>query len=321
MRKIILGRTGAKVSAVSLGTWAFGGESISGGIPVGWSNQQEKDSVSVLLKAWEKGINHWDTADVYGDGQSEKIIGSIWNKIPRNQIFLATKVGWDMGGYEYYYHPDHMRKQMEKSLINLQTECVDLLYLHHCNFGKNGEYFDGAIETIRRFQEEGKTRFLGLSDWDLYKIMKYIDKVNPDVVQPYRNVMDDHYLSSGLKNWIDKNNAGVCFFSPIKHGLLTGKYNEPVKFGDGDFRSQINDFNDDTIIKKMQKNKALLENRFSDHPHPVMRGIIDSLLFDSPSGCVLLGQRNINQVKIATTLGGVLSKEDVDWVKSLYNNA
>jgi len=321
MRKILLGKTEQEVSIISLGTWSYGGSNKVGEIPIGWEGQQEDDSINALKHCYESGINHWDTADVYGDGKSEKIIGSLWDTIPRNEIFLATKVGWAMGSYEYYYHPDHMRKQMEKSLINLQTECVDLLYLHHCNFGKNGEYFDDAIETIRRFQEEGKTRFLGLSDWDLYKIMKYIDKVNPDVVQPYRNVMDDHYLSSGLKNWIDKNNAGVCFFSPIKHGLLTGKYNEPVKFGDGDFRSRINDFNDDTIIKKMQKNKALLENRFSDHPHPVMRGIIDSLLFDSPSGCVLLGQRNINQVKIATTLGGVLSKEDVDWVKSLYNNA
>ena len=321
MRKILLGKTEQEVSIISLGTWSYGGSNKQGKIPVGWEGQQEDDSINALKHCYQSGINHWDTADVYGDGRSEKIIGSLWDNIPRNEIFLATKVGWDMGAYEHYYHPAHMRNQMEKSLINLQTDCVDLLYLHHCNFGKNSEYFDDAIETIRRFQEEGKTKFLGLSDWDLYKIMKYIEKVNPDVVQPYRNVMDDNYLSSGLKDWIDKNNAGVCFFSPIKHGLLTGKYNEPVKFGDGDFRSQISDFNDGTIIKKMQKNKTLLEGRFSDHPNPVMRGIIDSLLFDSPSGCVLLGQRNMQQVKTATTLGGVLSKEDVDWVKSLYNNA
>ena len=207
---------------------------------------------------------------------------------------------------------------MEKSLTNLQTECVDLMYLHHCNFGKNNEYFDDALDTIKRFQEEGKTRFLGLSDWDLYKIMKYIDKVNPDVVQPYRNVMDDSYISSGLKEWIDEKNAGVCFFSPIKHGLLTGKYDKPVKFGNGDFRSRISDFSDEKIIKLMQKNKNLLEEKFSDHPHPVMKGIIDSLLYDAPSGCVLLGQRNVDQVNIAITLGGILSKNDVEWIKSLY---
>ena len=148
--------------------------------------------------------------------------------------------------------------------------------------------------------------------------MKYIDDFKPDVVQPYRNVMDDTYFSSGLKDWVEKNNAGVCFFSPIKHGLLTGKYTEPVKFGDGDFRSRVSDFKNDVIIKKMQENKLLLEEKFSNHPHPVMRGLIDSLLFYSPSGCVLLGQRNISQVDTASTLGGILSEEEVGWIKSLY---
>jgi len=209
---------------------------------------------------------------------------------------------------------------MEQSLINLQTDCVDLLYLHHCNFGKQHEYFSDALETIRRFQEEGKTRFVGLSDWDLFKIMKYIDDAQPDVVQPYRNVMDDTYGPSGLKDWIDEHNAGVCFFSPIKHGLLTGKYTKPATFGAGDFRANVDDFTKINVIEKMQENKILLEERFSDHPYPVMRGIIDALLTDVSSGCVLLGQRNLDQVTTAATLGEKMSKQDAGWVKSLYFN-
>jgi len=318
MRKIILGKTGAKVSTISLGTWSYGGANKQGETPVGWEGQKDADSINALLRCHEIGINHWDTADVYGNGRSEKLIGSLWGQVPRNDIFLATKVGWDIGEYGHFYHPVHMRKQMDQSLINLQTDCVDLLYLHHCNFGKQDEYFNDALETVRRFQEEGKTRFVGLSDWDLFKIMKYIDAAQPDVVQPYRNVKDDTYGPSGLKDWIDKHNSGVCFFSPIKHGLLTGKYTEPVAFGDGDFRTNVNDFTKTDVIKKMQENKILLEDRFSDHPYPVMRGIIDALLFDAPTGCVLLGQRNVEQVNIASTLGEKLFKVDTDWVKSLY---
>jgi aryl-alcohol dehydrogenase-like predicted oxidoreductase len=318
MRKIILGKTGAKVSTISLGTWSYGGANKQGETPVGWEGQKDADSINALLRCHEIGINHWDTADVYGNGRSEKLIGSLWGQVPRNDIFLATKVGWDIGEYGHFYHPVHMRKQMDQSLINLQTDCVDLLYLHHCNFGKQEEYFNDALETVRRFQEEGKTRFVGLSDWDLFKIMKYIDAAQPDVVQPYRNVKDDTYGPSGLKDWIDKHNSGVCFFSPIKHGLLTGKYTEPVAFGDGDFRTNVNDFTKTDVIKKMQENKILLEDRFSDHPYPVMRGIIDALLFDAPTGCVLLGQRNVEQVNIASTLGEKLFKVDTDWVKSLY---
>ena len=318
MRKIVLGKTGAKVSTISLGTWSYGGANKQGETPVGWEGQKDADSINALLRCHEIGINHWDTADVYGNGRSEKLIGSLWGQVPRNDIFLATKVGWDIGEYGHFYHPVHMRKQMDQSLINLQTDCVDLLYLHHCNFGKQEEYFNDALETVRRFQEEGKTRFVGLSDWDLFKIMKYIDAAQPDVVQPYRNVKDDTYGPSGLKDWIDKHNSGVCFFSPIKHGLLTGKYTEPVAFGDGDFRTNVNDFTKTDVIKKMQENKILLEDRFSDHPYPVMRGIIDALLFDAPTGCVLLGQRNVEQVNIASTLGEKLFKVDTDWVKSLY---
>ena len=315
----MLGKTGAEVSAISLGTWSYGGANKQGKIPVGWEGQQDDDSINALLRCHEIGINHWDTADVYGNGRSEQVIGSLWEQIPRADIFLTTKVGWDAGEYGHFYHPIHMRKQMEQSLINLQTDCVDLLYLHHCNFGKQHEYFNDALETIRRFQEEGKTRFVGLSDWDLFKIMKYIDDAQPDVVQLYRNVMDDTYEPSGLKDWIDEHNAGVCFFSPIKHGLLTGKYTKPATFGAGDFRARVDDFTKIDVIEKMQENKILLEERFSDHPYPVMRGIIDALLIDAPSGCVLLGQRNIDQVNSAATLGGKISQQDVVWIKSLYS--
>ncbi len=318
MRKVILGKTGVEVSAVSLGTWSYGSGNVSGGQSIGWHGQDDSDSRAALRRAWESGINHWDTADVYGNGHSEEIIGSMWKEISRENIFLATKVGWDTGHHDYWYHPDHMRNQMERSLRNLQTDCVDLIYLHHCNFGKNEEYFDGALEVIQNFQKEGKTRFIGLSDWDLTKIMKFIDRVDPDVVQPYRNVMDDTYASSGLKAWIDEHNAGVCFFSPLKHGLLTGKYEEPTIFPEGDFRRNVEDFGDQEIITRMQENRHRLEERFKGHHQPVLRGLIDTLLTDAPTGCVLLGQRNIQQVEAAIVLGEPISDEDAEWVRELY---
>ena len=165
------------------------------------------------MKAYDLGINHWDTADVYGDGRSESIIGKMWKEVSRNEIFLATKVGWDMGSYDHWYHPSKMIENMERSLSNLNTECVDLMYLHHCNFGKNEEFFDDALDVLTKFLESGKTKFIGLSDWSDKKIMQYIDRVSPDVVQPYRNVMDDSYEISGLKNYIDSNNVGVFFFT------------------------------------------------------------------------------------------------------------
>jgi len=318
MRKIILGRTNTTVSAISLGTWAFGGENKIGKKSVGWANQSDRDSRSVLIKAWEKNINHWDTADVYGEGHSERIIGSMWEDIPRNSIFLATKVGWDMGPFSHWYHPKHMKKKIEESLTNLKTDYIDLLYLHHCNFGKQDEYFDDAVEVLKSFQSRGKIRFIGLSDWSNERIVKYLDACNPDVIQPYRNIMDNTYEESGLKNIVNKNNLGVCFFSPLKHGLLTGKYKTTAVFKDGDHRSGIKDFQNKNKIKKIMLNCEKLEKKFLHHENPIMHGIVNALFFDSPTGCVLLGQRNIKQVETASSLGEILSEEDTNWVKSLY---
>jgi aryl-alcohol dehydrogenase-like predicted oxidoreductase len=174
------------------------------------------------------------------------------------------------------------------------------------------------MTTLKQFQEEGKTRFIGLSDWSSARILKFIERCNPDVVQPYRNVMYDNYESSGLKNFIEQNNLGVCFFSPLKHGLLTGKYETPASFDTGDHRSGIKEFSDRDIIEKMQENKLLLKQRFKSSQNPVMHGIVNALFSDAPTGCVLLGQRNIQQVEAASRLGDVLSKKDADWVHALY---
>lgn len=319
MRQVTLGRTKVPVSAVSLGTWAFGGANMSGKIPVGWSGQKDADSKNALIHAWKLNINHWDTADVYGEGKSEKLIGELWNTIPRQDIFLATKVGWDMGPYSHWYNPEHMKHKMERSLKNLKTDYVDVMYLHHCNFGNNDEYFDKALETIQQFQKDGKTRFIGLSDWSAKKIVRYINKCNPDIVQTYRNIMDDNYKSSGLKNYIDKNNVGICFFSPIKHGLLTGKYKSPTTFEIGDHRSKIKQFIDKSIISKMEQNKNILEKKYSNEKNAVMYGIVNSLFYDSPTGCVILGQRNTEQVEIASSLGEIIPEKESEWIKSLYS--
>ena len=132
--------------------------------------------------------------------------------------------------------------------------------------------------------------------------------------------MDDRYQSSGLKDYVDSNNIGVCFFSPIKHGLLTGKYNKPATFETGDHRSGLKQFVNESVIEKMKQNKELLEHRYKNQESPVMYGVVNALFNDAPTGCVLLGQRNEEQVKVAASLGDVLSDEESEWIKSLYSS-
>lgn len=318
MRTIRFGRTNAQVPAVSLGTWGYSGPTNAGGVPVGWSGHDDRLATEALFKAYQSGITHWDTADVYGNGNAERLIGNVWSRIPRQDIFLATKVGWDSGAYDHYYHPELIGKQMEQSLRNLRTEMVDLYYLHHCDFGPGDRYLDDAIALFRRFRDEGKVRFIGLSDWDSAKILRVIERVDPDVVQPYRNVVDDAYESSGLKRWVSEHDLGVAFFSPLKHGLLLGKYSEPTEFPDGDFRRRIPEFRDPAALARFRAAADEISRRFSDRPQPVIHALVGALLADCPTACVLIGQRNVRQVAAAATAGEPLSAADADWVRDVY---
>jgi aryl-alcohol dehydrogenase-like predicted oxidoreductase len=320
MRTVRLGRTNVDVSAVSLGTWGHGGPNTSEGASVGWSGHDDNKAKEALVEAHRRGIRHWDTADAYGAGHAETLIGEVFAEgVPREEIFLASKFGWVKGPHDHFYDAGFMRAQCEQSLRNLRTDVIDLYYFHHCDFGPKDEYFDDALATMRRLREEGKVRFIGLSDWNLRKIMRFIERVDPDVVQPFRNVIDDDYEASGLKAYVDAHDLGVAFFSPLKHGLLLGKYDAPQTFPEGDFRSGIREFGDPEFIARMRRARDEVTRRFAGHPQPVLHALTGALLAGNPTACVLLGQRNRQQVDAAAACGEALSPADAEWVKKTYN--
>lgn len=303
---------------VGLGTWGHGGENTNDGRSVGWSGHDDDEAKTAMRVAFEGGIDHWDTADVYGDGRAEALIGSMWNEIDRDRIFLATKVGWDRGTHDHFYAPSLMRERLDRSLRLLRTDHVDLYYLHHCDFGPGDQHLEGALEVLAEARQAGKIRFTGLSDWDPAKVTRLIDVVDPDVVQPYRNVVDDAWETSGLRHAVGRKNLGVAFFSPIKHGLLLGKYERPVEFPEGDFRRNVEEFGDPSFIARMQDARKKMEARFEGVAEPVLHGLIGALVEDAPTASVLLGQRNERQARAATRIGDALTAEDAAWVRELY---
>ncbi len=288
------------------------------GVSVGWSGHDDRLAKEALVAAHRAGITHWDTADVYGDGHSEQLIGEVWPEVPREEIFLATKFGWAHGPANHPYDPAFMRERAERSLRNLRTDTIDLHYFHHCDFGPEDRYLDGALETMHRLRDEGKVRFIGLSDWNGERLMRVIERIDPDVVQPYRNLVNDDYESSGLKQWVDTHDLGVAFFSPLKHGLLLGKYDQPVEYGEGDFRRNIEDFRNPEAIARYKRAAAAMRERFPSHEEPVLHAVVGALLTDNPTACVLLGQRNARQVAAAAAVGEALTREEAEWVRAEY---
>jgi len=310
MQTIRFGRTNVRVPTISLGTWGHGGPNTSEGASVGWSGHDDRLAKEALVAAYRKGITHWDTADAYGNGHAESLIGEVFGEVPRKEIFLASKFGWVKGPSGHFYDAAFMRSQCERSLKLMKTDVIDLYYFHHCDFG---QWFDDALATMRKLREEGKIRFIGLSDWDSSKIMRFIERVDPDVVQPFRNLVDDAYESSGLKKFVDSHDLGVAFFSPLKHGLLLGKYDAPQNFPEGDFRSGIPEFRDAAFIKRMQQARDQVTQKM-----PVLTAVTGALLTGNPTATVLLGQRNPKQVEAASAAGRALSADEAAWVRKLY---
>lgn len=318
MQTVRFGRTDVELPRVGLGTWAHGGPNVVHGRPVGWFGAEDDAVLETLRQAHAEGIVHWDTADVYGEGRSEQMIGQIWSEVPRDEIFLASKVGWDPGNYSHYFHPAQIRHQLERSLRNLRTDHLDLYYLHHCDFGPEAEYLEDALDLMRSFRREGKIRWIGLSDWKSENIVRYADLVDPDVVQCYRNVVDDDYESSGLREWVEENDAGVAFFSPLKHGLLLGQFEGPVTFGEGDHRSTLPEFRDFGLISRLRACRREIERRFSDREQPVLHALVGALLADSEHSIALVGQRRPVHARAAAQVGDPLSETDARWVQELY---
>jgi aryl-alcohol dehydrogenase-like predicted oxidoreductase len=321
MKTIRFGRTGSQVSAISFGTWSHGGPKTVDDQAVGWSGHDDDQAVAALALAAEGGIVHWDTADVYGDGNAERLIGRLWTEVPRERIFLASKIGWDPGPYGHAYHPRQIEERLERSLELLGTDYLDLYYFHNCDFGSDDAYLDDAVALFRKLRDEGKIRSIGLSDWDLDKLTGYAERVEPDVVQPYRNVVDDDMESSGLAAWVEANDAGVAYFSPLKHGLLLGKYERPMEFAEGDMRRRIHGFRDQRYLDHLRRCREEVTRRFRERSsQPVLLALLGALLADSPSGCVLLGMRNPAQVEAAAAIGELLGADEALWVRDLYQD-
>ena len=131
-------------------------------------------------------------------------------------------------------------------------------------------------------------------------------------------MIDDDYEPSGLKAWVDAHDLGVAFFSPLKHGLLLGKYDAPHQFPVGDFRSGIPQFTDAAFIARMRSARDEVTSRFPSRQEAVLNALTGALLAGNATATVLLGQRNRRQVDAAAEAGADLTEVEAQWVRKLY---
>lgn len=234
MRYRTLGKSGIKVSEIGFGAWQIGG---------GFGKVDDNEAIACIHRALELGVNFIDTAAVYGDGHSEKLIGrAVAGR--REKVAIASKIppkggrqAVDTDSINDIFPVDWIIKTTEKTLANLKTSCLDLQQLHSWTpaFLKETSW----VEAFQKLKKQGKIKSFGVSanDWDPYGATELTRSGLIDSVQVIYNIFEQR-PAEGLLDAAIKANVGIIARVPFEEGLLTGNFGPEVKMDPLDWRAQ-----------------------------------------------------------------------------------
>ncbi len=226
MKKRKFGKIGWEVSEIGLGCWAMGAD---------WGEVSEEDAKNILKTSFENGVNFIDTADVYGDGRSEKFVGEFINSTSE-RIYVATKAGRRINPHEAegYYDINLMKSYVDRSLQNLNVETIDLLQMH-CPPTEVYSH-DLTYEMLDHLVTKGKIQHYGFSVQTVEEAIACINRPHTKSVQIIFNMLRLKPAEEFFKMAKDKNIA-IIVRVPLASGLLTGKMNSNSAFPENDHRN------------------------------------------------------------------------------------
>lgn len=220
-----LGRTGWKVSTISFGAWGIGGS---------WGDVDDKESLAALSRAVELGVNFFDTADVYGDGRSERLLAQL-RKNRKVPIVIATKAGRRLDPHTASgYNRKNLTAFVERSLLNLETDTLDLVQLH-CP-PTEVYYMPEVFGILDDLVTQGKIRFYGVSVEKVEEALKAIEFPNVQTVQIIFNIFRQRPAELFFKE-AERRKVGILARVPLASGMLTGKLNINSAFAADDHRA------------------------------------------------------------------------------------
>jgi aryl-alcohol dehydrogenase-like predicted oxidoreductase len=220
-----LGRTGWKVSEISFGSWAIGGT---------WGEVDDKESIAALHRALDLGVNFFDTADVYGDGRSERLLAQLREE-RHNEFYVATKAGRRLDPHiASGYNRKNLSAFVERSLKNLQTESLDLLQLH-CP-PTEVYYMPEVFGVLDDMVKAGKIRYYGVSVEKVEEALKAIEFPQVQSVQIIFNIFRQRPAELFFPE-AQRRKVGILARVPLASGLLTGKLKQNSQFSADDHRA------------------------------------------------------------------------------------
>ncbi len=316
-----LGQTDVEVSEVSLGCWTMGGLNWVNGNPNGWANVDEEEITLAIKRAVDAGVNHFDNADVYGNGKAERMLARVLKRLglKSEDFVIATKIGHFPGTAAHAYDPLHIRHQCEQSLRNLERDYIDLYYFHHGDFGENGEWLEGAAATMDALVQEGKVRLKGQSAYSVAHFERAVPVVKPDALQSWANAMQDQFIAidSPVDKLMQQHGCTFVAFSPLAQGILLDKFDpeNPPAFEDGDHRKHNKRFQAD-FLRQMKPRMTRLKERFGETIDD-LSAIAQRYVLQHPRvACTIPGFRN--QTQVACNLSAAnrqLSDDDIAFIR------
>ncbi|HFK1426044.1 MULTISPECIES: aldo/keto reductase [Bacillus cereus group] len=301
MKYTKLEKAGLHISKLGLGTNAVGGHNL-------YADVNEEEGKRLIEEAMGQGITFFDTADSYGFGRSEELVGEVL-KGKRHKVVFATKGGIQplLNGEVYMNNePSYLRNAVENSLRRLQTDYIDLYYLHFTN--PETSYID-SIGELTRLKEEGKIRSIGISNVNVEQLKEANQHGHLDVVQSPYNMLDRTAGQELLPYCIE---SGISFipYGPLAFGILGGKYTEDFELNKGDWRQSVNLFEENTYksnFKKVEKLKDIAKEKDLELSHVALAWLLNQKGIDT----VIPGGKRAEQIRESVRAVEVSLNENV----------
>lgn len=301
MKYTELGKTGLRVSEIGFGAWAIGGQA--------WGNDiTDKNAMAALQEAWQQGINLFDTADCYGDGHSEALIGAFLLG-QREKAVIVTKGGTNYRVKERSkdFTRDYLIRSLDESLERLQTDYVDVYLLHV----PNAQWQDEAhvLDTLREIKNSGKAHFVGLAMWGAADTLHALEKDTDgviDVLEVPFNILNKSNFE--VLRIARERNIAVLTSEPLASGVLTGKYHAQTDFADGDHRKGFwNDMRWETMESSLRESAACAKEAGMS-----MAELALAYNLSTPGvTCVIPGGKTPEQVRKNVQAAGLRIPEDM----------
>jgi aryl-alcohol dehydrogenase-like predicted oxidoreductase len=242
MQSTRLGQTDLEVSKVALGTWAFGGE---------WGSFDEDEARATIHRALELGVTLFDTAQAYGFGVAERLLGTSLGEMARREdVVIATKGGLRKGDTTLYRDAsaEWLRAGVESSLRNLGTDYIDIYQVHWPDLRTPAEETALVLEDLVR---EGKIRHVGVSNYDVKQVDELARFGRVETLQPPFH-MFHRDIEVEILPHAEANDMGVLVYGPLAHGMLSGRMTPATTFPAGDWRSHSADFTGANFARNLE---------------------------------------------------------------------